>query len=254
MPTGPILASSIPNVESKIQIIATHSTPAQAILRDFYSTNVVNIISWNKAYAVYALSTYIQHRGYLFCELDDYFAGLVAKYSQRGWKIQDRMWPGDHRLNHPMREHRRVGDKYTWIIPLNISDVERAKIPDYVLEYAGFAVKTPEGFPQSTDDRPYSHYHIGCHRFAAHVLQYEYTYGTWAKFVGERTDRLISLELSKLKVADRPSEYAALMATPENYLYDRKFDKPSTWNYWDEEIPRWYRAWEGTESNEQDES
>lgn len=70
--------------------------------------------------------------------MSDYYGGLLAKYEGRGWKSQDVLWPEDQPSHRSMLKVRRLGDRFTWIIPLDTGDVEHAATPDSVLEYANW--------------------------------------------------------------------------------------------------------------------
>ncbi|KAL8850395.1 MAG: hypothetical protein Q9221_004627 [Calogaya cf. arnoldii] len=168
---------------TEIQVITAAEVPIHAILNSFYTTVVVNIISWNKAYSVYPMTTFIQKRGYLLQPLDDYSTSLVIKYTNRGWKIQETMWPEDERLNHPIQQFRRIGDRYTWTILLNIR---------------------------------------------------------------LRARQMTAFEFRKLKADDRPPSYQQMVEEQFRSSHKLRIDKPSTWNFWDSEIPQWYKAWEKT--------
>ena len=133
--------------ETKIQIITTTKIPIKSILRGFYSTIIVNVMSWNKVYSVFPLSTPIQHKGYQLKPIDDHHAPLVNKYSRRGWDMQEIMWPEEKRINHPVRKYRRLGDRFTWTIPVDSKKVEWSKTPDYVLEYASFRMVSNHEYP-----------------------------------------------------------------------------------------------------------
>ncbi|KAL8936155.1 MAG: hypothetical protein Q9211_004322 [Gyalolechia sp. 1 TL-2023] len=53
--------SSIQNTFAEIQVIATSGHPLGLILENYSTTVVVNFISWNKAFAVFPFSTFIQY-------------------------------------------------------------------------------------------------------------------------------------------------------------------------------------------------
>ena len=145
--------------EIKIQIIATESTPIQIILGDFYTTAIVNLLSWNKAYAVFPLPAFVHHKSYMLEELNSRLAKKVNKYTRRGWRFQGTPWPEEEQqVNHPIRSTRRIGDKYTWVIPFEISNVQLPRTPDSVIEYAqfGFTIERnlrhppPREYPKNT--------------------------------------------------------------------------------------------------------
>ncbi|KAL8992729.1 MAG: hypothetical protein Q9169_006881 [Polycauliona sp. 2 TL-2023] len=131
--TRPIPGSQSDQV-TELHVIATNETPMHAILNNFYTTVNLNFITWNKAYSVFPLTTFIHKRGHLLRhEIDADNRRLVNKYKQRGWDIQGIIRPEDQRVNHPFQQHRRIGDKYTWMIPVDIDKIEGSSTPDTVL-------------------------------------------------------------------------------------------------------------------------
>ncbi|KAF2806278.1 uncharacterized protein BDZ99DRAFT_523738 [Mytilinidion resinicola] len=239
----------------KIQIIVTKDLPIFRIVQSFYTTCVVNVISWNKAYAIYARPTFANHKTYLLRGADDIIGALLRKYSDRGWQSHDVLWPEEARspLN-PFRTPRRVGDEFTWTLPLSTTGVRTPKTPDSVLEYAQF------GFSHSNDKTNFdtqtfsfqTSYHVEILPFRANVLRYEYTFtpsdSRWCFYLGERVDRLTYLELRKMRPEERPQEFEQSIARdgePQTrFLYTWKFEKPAWWTYYDAEIPKWYEQFE----------
>lgn len=222
----------------------------QAILRSFYSTAVVNFFTWNKAYALFALPTFVHHKGYLLKPVDDYLSHLLEKYCRRGWRFQETMWPEEMTSDQPIQTTRRVGDEFTWIIPFDTSCVNWSNTPDSVLEYSNFKVI------QLSESR--RNYEVSAHLFKSEVLRHQYLYGdlsqmenrrSWMMFLGERVDALTVLELYKLAPEARPerfSDFPENRSSMQNCMRNRP--KPDSWTYWDDEIPKWYHAWRQLES------
>lgn len=223
----------------------------QAILSGFYSTVVVNIFTWNKAYSIFALPTFIRHKGYLLKPASDYLSPLLEKYSRRGWRIQGAMWPEEEKnKNQPIQFTRRVGDKFTWMIPFDTSNVTPSTTPDFVLEYADFEVDLRDFEGVET---PY--YVMTANVFDSDVLEHRYVFGdifrrrNWMWFLGARVDQLTVLELYKMEPAARPvgfrqgfSRHTAMHGCMEGT------PKPDTWTYYDDEVPSWYQVWRQSEA------
>lgn len=228
----------------KVQIIITRHIPVQAILTGFYSSVVVNFFAWNKAYAIFPLPTFIHHKGYLLKPLSNHFSALLDKYSRRGWRFQEAMWPEEASSNQPMQKTRRVGDEFTWIIPFDISNVTWSKTPDLALEYVNFDVQD--------EDRANTRYHsIKAKSFISHVLRHEYLFGdnSWMGFLGERVDELTRMELYKIEPEARPQRFQDTIGrVSAMYRYMESFQKPDSWTYWDDQIPKWYQAWRHVET------
>ncbi|KAL8678988.1 MAG: hypothetical protein Q9186_004709 [Xanthomendoza sp. 1 TL-2023] len=241
--------------DTEIHVISTTDIPVQAILGGFYTTLVVNIISWNRAYSIFALTTFVQYRGYLLKETkeNDYFVPLVTKYTRRGWDIRGILARQDHRINHPIQQHRRLADKYTWRISFDVSKVEWSQTPDSVLEHACFDIHD--------GDADHEYYGIGAFTFKSPALRFTYTYHySWCQYLGVKVSQMVKGELRKMKPEDRPPNYQFFLDRPDDLRLHHQSTisgperyhrpvfgdiyRPDTWTYWDSEIPQWYEAWE----------
>ncbi|KAL9627261.1 MAG: hypothetical protein Q9204_006697 [Flavoplaca sp. TL-2023a] len=235
------------NRSTEVYVIATSDIPIHAILNTFFTTLVVNIITWNKAYSIFPLTTFIQKRGYLLRLPDADFASLMVNYTQRGWTIQQSMRPEDPRANHPIRENRRIGDQFTWQIPLDVRKVKSSKTPDAVLEYSnfGFRISRYRHWDPFIEDGNFS-YIIAAFLYPCDALRYKYTYSLtdWRAFMINEATRLTMLELRKLKPSQRPPHYDRLVYGKSSQFGHKSIEKPESWTYWDSEIPNWYYAWE----------
>lgn len=129
---------------SKIQLVVTHYPPLLAILRTYYTTAVVNFISWNKAYSIFPRATFLYHETLPLKPLSKHFGWLHCKYSKRGWRMRTQplqydIDPGQS-YSYGFRANRRVGDADTRIMRLDTTFVQRPSKPDFVLEYSGFQI------------------------------------------------------------------------------------------------------------------
>lgn len=234
----------------EIRLHSTTCLPAQYILEISSSTAVVNILSWNKAYSVFPLPTFIQHKSYLLHDLDKSARQSARKYSQRGWDVQGVMWPEEKRRNHPIRERRRVGDRYTWTIPFDTRKVEWSKTPDYVLEHACFEMDLSMNYDNEEfqyRNQSVRYYVIEANVLESKVLKHTYVYGgvDMIDFFFPRLHSFIISEIYKLDPAQRPTNYKQMLEYPGNIdgaLGD--FDQPASWTYRDDEFPKWYKAFE----------
>ncbi|MCJ1469260.1 hypothetical protein MMC07_007893 [Pseudocyphellaria aurata] len=241
--------------ELRAQIIITWDLPLQTILCNFHSTLVMNFFTWNKAYAIFPLPTFVHHKGYLLKPLENYLSTLLEKYSRRGWRIQGQMWPEESRSNHPIQTNRRIGDKFSWMIPFDTLNVDWSKTPDSALEYSTFGVDTIPNDPARS-------YRIQVDTFDAGVLRHRYLFNSWnwMMFLGERVDALTILELYKLPPALRPAAFRGALSDTDRrdrvglYRAMIDFQKPPGWTYWDDEVPTWYQAWEQAEAESKKES
>ena len=253
------------STEAQIQIIHTQGTPVLTILKNFYTTLVVNIISWNKAYAVFPQPSFLYHKTYLLIGVTDYFGKLLSKYGKRGWTVQGHLWPEDEESHKSMLEPRRLGDKWTWIIPLDQTGVSRPSTPDSVLEYSTFDLCKQEY------NQPHpGYYSVEVMGFRSLVLGYNYVslvdyadpWGFWTTFAGPRLERLSMIELCKIPSELRPPVVQARLDLVRSRMSDPDQDNQTKLynlesaigtdielSYYDHEIPSWYAEWEKLRSS-----
>ena len=209
------------------------------------------ILSWNKAYSVFALPTAIQHKSYLLRQCDRLTEQRALCDSQDGWLVQGVMWPEDTSRNDPIRTRMRIGDHYTWTIPLNTEGVESSKTPDYVLEHSccemdlSMSYNDYEEYDTTKED--VRHYNLGSSRLESKVLKHTYLYGESAMkdFFMRRLHSFVILELHKLDPAQRPTQYDEILRNRGNVdALLEGFNRPGSWTYRDDQIPTWYKAFE----------
>lgn len=235
----------------RVRIGITRVAPIVAIINlQRYSTISLNIISWNKAYAIFPKSSFISYRGFLAHALD---LNLKDEYSRHGWTVQDVQWAEDERRDKSFGLTRRVGDKHTWTIPFDTTKVSYSPIPDFVLEHAVFSIEKHK--LNHSGRFHYYRYKIWTGHRSTAILRYSYaiprtsdTRGRicWRSFLTERLGRLAPIEMSKLALADRPTNFAQILngQVPHWKIDPNTFTKPDNWIYWDDEIPGWYKVWE----------
>ena len=120
----------------KIRLFATVNQPIQPILKSCSFTAAVNLMSWNKAYSIYPLSTFVQHKGYKLVGGrykvvgDKLFCFSLEIYSFRKGNFQALIQTQEHHNGHPIRQHRMIGDEFTWAIPFDTKNVQWSEIPD----------------------------------------------------------------------------------------------------------------------------
>ena len=202
---------------------------------------MVNIISWNKAISIFPLPSFIHHKTYLLRGIDDRVAGELTKYSNRGWRTQPVLWPEEATSSHPIQATRRVGDKFSWTITFNTSDVQKPDVPDTVLDHLCFSLR--KGGSPYIGRVP--HYDIKASLFISIVLKYEYTYiatidspfDFFASFVAPRIQVLSRVELLKLGIEEQPDDTSlhGLQGT---------FVIPAWWTFYDDQIETWYSTWQ----------
>lgn len=121
--------------------MATSIRPVGMILENYGTTTVVNFISYNKAYSVFPLPTFIHHEGWYLKPRSEANERLMNKYASRGWTLRiPGSFKGNEVTNHPMQDLRRIGDWYTWSIPLDVSEIPRCRRPTEILENTCFSI------------------------------------------------------------------------------------------------------------------
>jgi len=187
----------------------------------------VNVVTWNKAYSVYARPTLLRHETFLLQEMNDYYGGLFAKYSARGWRLKTDLGIDDKQtlksLGHQRGPRcRQVGDEFTWTLPLDITGVRYSTTQDFVIENSFFDIE-----PKSS----YGLYEITCNIFHANVLTYRYTscYGSTSQDTGKVMDERTWLNLHKLFLAERakifPGSHGVLADDARSTVSARKRDQ-----------------------------
>lgn len=237
--------------DNHIRLLLTGQPASCAILSGFRLTAVCNICSWNRAYALFPLPTFIYRKAYLLGPMNSNFAKQIAKAARAGLKVQDILWHEEQTINHPIRKQRRVADRLTWTIDFPTHGITcEPKSPDFVLGYSHFTLSLRKDNVSGLD-----YYDLRAALLKSETFRYQYTYGkgpdedsepSWVKLLDDRTNRLTLLALRHLHPANRPANYHNICSDPKrvNEWPLAGFAKPDSWTYWDEEVPGWYQAWE----------
>lgn len=252
--------------QRKIQLMLCEY-PLRFILEEFYTTALVNIITWNAAYAIYPRATFLKHETFPLKPMDDYFGKLHAKYSQRGWRTRtpsgwspatrgstarDNVIRLEHQLDDLELDNLqfddrsptgrafqsfRIGGKTTWRLALNIHGVKKPPQADEVIEYSSFAISIPQRTElvhfASLDHFSYStSYSMSTYPFKSQVLRWRYLLPDALDddAFAHLCERLTLTQMFKLKKEDR------LRVIRPNHrpfrddgLYKLEFDKPDGW-------------------------
>ncbi|KAL9114895.1 MAG: hypothetical protein Q9227_001138 [Pyrenula ochraceoflavens] len=247
--------------EKKVQVIITDRLSVQGIITQFWSTTVVNIISWNKAYAIFAKPTFLDHAIYPTnmhkcidwnhdgCKNHD---ALIEKYEQRGYHLVADADCNDRST--PFNRPRLVSDASTWTIPFDVTDVEPSSIPATVLEHSAFDFRTSSS--QSASDPSPQPRHtwqlITANEFNHCTLRYTYTAGGcyWPGYLAEHLDEQFAFQMGKVSPEKAHAYLTCLlrhhgpMSQGHNtweIWEDIGFEEPAGWVYEDERLGE---AWE----------
>ena len=241
----------------KLQIIATTDMPIVNILGNFYTTAVVNFVTWNKAYSIYPEATFGQRRLYMHKPISSQscIASFIKKYEGRGWIFNDeRSWRldmhgSDEEKCFPFGGSRSIADEYSWVIPFCTDLVQRPSVPDAVLEQSHFNLSRGLLRREMFDNKliAYYYFEIDVYLFRASTLKYQYACGpVWKSWLAKIMDYRALDELHKMATDSRPEDFNRLIEAPE-YLHRKlHFARPHTWTYYDDDMPGLYRQWRET--------
>jgi hypothetical protein len=199
-------------------------------------TTVLNFFSWNKAYSLFPLSTFVYHKGYMLVDVE---RSLPAKYASRGWTTKDILSPGEGGKNNPLKKRRRVGDRFTWMIPFDTTNVTTPNKPTYVLENSWFELRLFQSPPEQSE-------HSLCRVVVikSAVLKWEYTAGEgkdfWNSYVRRRVDKLVAKELQK----DQNLVNSNGVVRYPRLGFSSTWMRGEGWPYYDDMIPLWAKKWE----------
>jgi hypothetical protein len=221
------------------------------------TTASINLISWNKAFSLFPYSTFVKQEAYLTQTLSDDRAKIIAElHDYEGVKTKTLCW---EKMDTPgyktIRRHRRICDKYTWVMDLNTTGVEDPGIPDAVLESSTFQLRrwTVEADGYLGTDEPVPRYVVDCAQFLHPVLKYSYVVlvegGDHDDLtpvsplrqqcieLAARLNEATMIEMMKIPSTKRPPEYNQLIAgqVEANNLRGR-FELPKNWTFYDKEI------------------
>ncbi|KZV80352.1 hypothetical protein EXIGLDRAFT_845627 [Exidia glandulosa HHB12029] len=116
------------NVE--IQLIVADVTPYEAILK-FHTTVVMNVVTWDRAIALFPLGTLEQRRAVVTHNSSWGFRRAVQKYVNRGFSILKPL----ARFNEDFERGafkfgpRYYGDSHSWVVKLDTTGIEPPEMP-----------------------------------------------------------------------------------------------------------------------------
>ncbi|KAI0349766.1 hypothetical protein OH77DRAFT_1464890 [Trametes cingulata] len=118
-------AGSPEGLTRTVQIIVSRECPMASIL-DFHSTCVMNVITFNAAYAFYPIATYEQRMSLVINDSDPNAPSALEKYARRGWRAIANPSPLvpllDFRVFH-FGVARWLCDSLTWTVHLPMDGV-----------------------------------------------------------------------------------------------------------------------------------
>lgn len=249
----------------KLRITRTSGSPIHAILTASYTTACVNFLTWNKAYSIFPLQTFINHQFYPLRSLDDDFGSKLNELASQGWTTRDIVWPDfEGAKTHRLAGLRRIGDSSSLVIPLDTDSVHAPETPDFVIEYAQFEVSGNDlqlgirrtglapnqfGFSAIQNGSPNESFlKIRAQEMISPAVRHAYTTAAtqWRDYVQARLKRWAWLELFKLEPQNRPFQSPSAFPLISSISIPQEFEMPQSWDYADDQILEWYEEWEQT--------
>ncbi|KAF4470444.1 hypothetical protein FALBO_2654 [Fusarium albosuccineum] len=232
--------------ERCIVIMPTPDSPIVEIINTALTTAGANVISWNKAYSLFPILTIMLHKFYPLKPFDNKFSQTLQRYAKRGWTTRDILWPDLTDQGIPQKECRQISDSNSLIIELGQSPRGNFT-PDYILESAIFSV-IREANNTSGRGRTLL---MSIEPVRSIALRYIHTNGAsgtyckrWEKFLHERLDRWIYIEIVRLNPEQRPRGFY-WTSGQYHVSIPKTYTLPDTWDYVDDQIIAWFREWEG---------
>ncbi|KAJ8109059.1 hypothetical protein OPT61_g7731 [Boeremia exigua] len=178
--------------KSTVCLFTNNKAAVAEVLTRYPFTSSMDIISWNKAYALFPCTAFIKSECYLLRKLADCSIDDLNKLTREGLKIKSISWRQRDDLTETQNNHgtnellqdkdadeygeifrrRRIGDKHTWVMKLDTQGVDVPNIPTDVLESTTFRLRIPRRLDQT---QHVAHYKIEFHCIIRHpVLRYQY--------------------------------------------------------------------------------
>ncbi|KZV80361.1 hypothetical protein EXIGLDRAFT_756312 [Exidia glandulosa HHB12029] len=123
-PGQPSLSHILEDKFTEIQLIVSDVTPYEAILK-FHSTVVMNVVTWDRAIALFPLGTLDQRRGIKTLLTNWTFEEAVDKYRRRGFSFLQPYARFDEGFKRAFKfGHRFFGDEHSWVIRLDTTGID----------------------------------------------------------------------------------------------------------------------------------
>jgi hypothetical protein len=99
------------------------------VVSSIYATQIVNLMAWSSAYAVFPIPTFVHRKGYMLESLSHRSIHQhMRKWTTRGWEFDQMLWPGGGRSKHSIQPRRRKGDRSTSKISFDCTDLDEERV------------------------------------------------------------------------------------------------------------------------------
>jgi hypothetical protein len=259
--------------------MTTRENPLFVWLENCPVTHGLNVITWSHAYAFLPYPFFILHRSYLLEEAIRNSRQELAhilnwervmpdvkiepidirdaqnKDGERGYTPQLVKQDPPSRVNYGAR---RVGDKYTWTIPLRTENIKMPSRSDFPTTYASFRIlpiKDPGPLVvanqlPAVDEYSPAFYKVFAELLIAPCLRQQYIVDPMCaendahNLPRKRYEDLSYMQLERLPDDEKPPGWAAnqildLRYSMEDYV---GYEVPASWRYYDDEVEGILRA------------
>ncbi|KAF2662071.1 hypothetical protein K491DRAFT_710482 [Lophiostoma macrostomum CBS 122681] len=233
---------------TEVSLHFSDEVPLVKILRRTYHTARANVISWNKAYCLFPISTVLKREYYPMTSLNTSahtnFTRSFQQIATLGFKARSVLWDYSHAMTNEMaalQGERSLADRHSWVINLDTTGIKHPGVPDHLLDQASFSLTCTKR------NSAINYISLTCTGLKSPVLQYTYVHHNDCPrgidlFCNRRLQELELMALSTLEVANRPAEYNAIMqGTTKLSEVMGKFTIPSWWQYYDDEVEPLFR-------------
>jgi hypothetical protein len=255
--------------ELEVQIYSLTRNPLLWQLTMHPSTSTVGFITWNRAYCLFPRNTFIEKEGFLLQNLDcedwgEEYRATLCDLSKVG--INTKGLPLSEKQDVQVTMHRRIGDKYTWMIDLDTSLLPQGcldHVPNAVIEATTFRVRPCEDVGNIGPIPRYEMANLTS--FEHPILRHLYLvledktkagdskteYGYQITKLKQQFDNLTRLEILKLSDDERPNDYRQFVDRggvqdkhPSTFTWGQ-LTVPECWTYFDDDLLKELnRLWE----------
>jgi len=246
--------------EMESRVVIHINTSIFELLRDAETTADLNFISWDKAYSMFPVATFIKKEAYVLTErIDEIPAATFQRLDREGICVKRMPWTSSYDVAVPRR--RRVGDEHTWTIGLDTADIitqpyeidtQQSEVFTAALEMNTFQIfRRPFSSSFSSSSSSYGCYVIQARLLRSVALRHDYTVAATDKehlhrklqILHKFLDEATMFGLAKLDEAHRPPQFRDLAAgTTTSAKLKGMLELPAGWTYHDEEAIAFLRA------------
>ncbi|KAF3927780.1 hypothetical protein ABW20_dc0100377 [Dactylellina cionopaga] len=222
----------------KIQLMPAKDSPLVAILGDYYATHIFNFVTWNKAYSLFPYHTFGDKRAFFTQPATPNLAPAIVKYKKRGFELCH--YGKFHKCvkNCCLRPHRRIGDKFSWVMDLDTEGVDalEVKVPPSVMETNSWGMHMHRSWLDVEEKRrrfrTESHIYIAFQQLSAQFFKHF---------------RIFDVQATSLRdfLYDRTTSYGETGDYIISFPEAKRQDRGDSMNIWmDDQFENWYRFWE----------